>query len=73
MCLHALSRDVAHDEKLLMTSSVTPRRRTHRETFLACVEEARQDALEVAKEADAPSQAGTEDAATIRAAGPSHR
>jgi hypothetical protein len=34
-------------EKLLKTSSVTARRQLD-EAFLACVEEARQDALEVA-------------------------
>src|SRR6266571_7473319 len=33
----------------------------------ACVEEARQDALEVAQEADAPPQAGAEDASALRA------
>jgi hypothetical protein len=47
-----------------MISSFTARRRPD-ETFLACVEEARQDAMEVAQEADAPPQARTEDAATL--------
>jgi hypothetical protein len=51
-------------EKLLMTSSVTARRRSD-ETFLARMEKARQDALEMAQEADAPAQTGTEDAATL--------
>jgi hypothetical protein len=50
-------------EKLLKKSLVTPRRTD--ETFLAGVEETRQDALEMAQEADAPAQAGTEDAAAV--------
>src|SRR5437016_1827540 len=35
------------------------------ETLVACVEEARKDALEVAQEADAPPQARAEDASTL--------
>src|SRR5881392_3222935 len=35
------------------------------ETLVACVEEARKDALEVAQEADAPPQAREEDASTL--------
>jgi hypothetical protein len=35
------------------------------ETLFACVEEARKDALEVAQEANAPSQARAEDATAV--------
>src|SRR2546426_9194105 len=40
-------------------------RRKPDETLVACVEEARKDALEMAQEADAPSQARAEDASTL--------
>src|SRR5256885_17230235 len=52
------------DEKLLKKMANT-RARQPDETLVACVEEARKDALEVAQEADAPPQARAEDASTL--------
>jgi len=51
-------------EKLLKKTANT-RARQPDETLVACVEEARKDALEVAQEADAPPQARAEDASTL--------
>src|SRR3989440_12055584 len=55
---------LVRDEKLLKKMANT-RARQPDETLVACVEEARKDALEVAQEADAPPQARAEDASTL--------
>src|SRR2546421_9180620 len=55
---------LVRDEKLLKKMANT-RAREPDETLVACVEEARKDALEVAQEADAPPQARAEDASTL--------
>src|SRR2546421_5264854 len=55
---------LVRDEKLLKKMANT-RARQPDETLVACVEEARKDALEVAQEADAPPQARAENASTL--------
>src|SRR2546421_12342221 len=55
---------LVRDEKLLKKMANT-RGRQPDETLVACVEEARKDALEVAQEADAPPQARAEDASAL--------
>src|SRR3989440_12321542 len=59
---------LVRDEKLLKKMANT-RARQPDETLVACVEEARKDALEVAQEADAPPQARAEDASTLTLGG----
>src|SRR2546421_1249463 len=62
--MHSRENAPRRDEKLLKKMANT-RARQPDETLVACVEEARKDALEVAQEADAPPQARAEDASTL--------
>src|SRR5437016_7608544 len=62
--MHSRENAPHRDEKLLKKMANT-RARQPDETLVACVEEARKNALEVAQEADAPPQARAEDASAL--------
>src|SRR5437879_11488006 len=61
----ALRENAPHRDEKLLKKMANTRARQPDETLVACVEEARKDALEVAQEADAPPQARAEDASTL--------